>query len=149
MRQKYVVVKNDQDQRLTIKEFAELEKERMSLLCEETYAFEMIKAAIGRGNDALIRALRTNNLYPPSIYADKIAAAVVTLIDDKDIDALELDFNDTELLTIERQSVEGADDAKLAFKDFGETIETDDDVLEDENEQIGGPGSSFKVEDEQ
>ena len=104
MRQKYVLVKNDADQELLIKEFAELDKDVMSLMCEETFPYEKIKAAIGGGKETLIRALRTNNLYPPSVYADKIAGSAVALLDDMDQTVLELFFDDTELLTKERQS---------------------------------------------
>ena len=106
MRQKYVLVRNDKDRQLLIKEFAELDKEVMSLMCEETYPIERIMTAIGSGKETLIQELRTNNLYPPSIYSDKIAESVMALIGDKDQTVLELFFDDTELLTIERQSAD-------------------------------------------
>ena len=106
MRQKYVLVRNDKDRELLIKEFAELDREVMSLMCEETYPIEQIMTAIGSGKEALIQELRTNNLYPPSIYSDKIAESVTALLDDRDQSVLELFFDDTELLTIERQSAD-------------------------------------------
>jgi hypothetical protein len=79
MKQKYTIVRDDKNNQLIIREFAELDKEILSLLCEETYDQKLIRAAIKSGKEELIAALRTNNLYPPGIYADKIANAVKEL----------------------------------------------------------------------
>jgi hypothetical protein len=76
MKQKYTIIKDDKNKQLIIREFAELDKEILSLLCEETYDQKLIRSAIKSGKEDLIAALRTNNLYPPGIYADKIANAV-------------------------------------------------------------------------
>ena len=110
MRQKYVLVKKDADQVMLIREFAELDKEQMSLLCEETYPIEEMKAAIAGGKAALVDALRTDNMYPPSVYSDKIADSVTALINDKDRNELALYFDDMELVTKERQSAVIIDD---------------------------------------
>jgi hypothetical protein len=76
MKQKYAIVRDDKNKQLIVREFAELDKEILSLLCEETYADKRIRAAIRKGREELIAALRTKNLYPPGIYAKKIADAV-------------------------------------------------------------------------
>ena len=65
MKQKYPIIKDKKNKQLIIREFAELDKEILSLLCEETYEQKMIVAAIKSGQENLISALRTNNLYPP------------------------------------------------------------------------------------
>ena len=111
MRQKYVLVKNDAEQELMIKEYAELDREIMSLLCEETYPIKSINTAIATGKEELIEVLRTNNLYPPGIYSDKIAESVIALLSDEEETVMELFFDDSELLTKERQSAEASDDA--------------------------------------
>ena len=84
MRQKYEIVRDDDNKRLIIREFAELDKDVMSLLCEETYDKKAIKSAMALGRDTLIAALRTKNLYPPGMYAGKIAETVVELYGAKD-----------------------------------------------------------------
>ncbi len=112
MIQKYVLVKDAAAQELTIKEYAELDSEMMSLLCEETYPVSNIQLAISQGKEDLIQALRTNNLYPPGIYSDKIAESVMALLADEEQTILELSFDDSELLTKERQSAEANDDFK-------------------------------------
>ncbi len=79
MKQKYLILKNDDTNKLTIKEFAELQPDVYSLACEETYDGDVIKSAITRGKKALISTLRTTNLFPPGSYAEKIAESVINL----------------------------------------------------------------------
>ena len=67
MKQKYTIIKDSTNKQLIIREFAELDKEILSLLCEETYEQKAILAAIKKGKDNLISALRTKNLYPPGV----------------------------------------------------------------------------------
>jgi hypothetical protein len=98
MKQKYTIIKDDKNKQLIIREFAELDKEILSLLCEETYEQKVILAAIKSGKDDLISALRTNNLYPPGIYANKIADAVKELYATRGKESEELFFDDLELL---------------------------------------------------
>jgi len=148
MRQKYELVKNDQDQVLIIKEFAELDKELMSLMCEETYPFEIISAAISRGKEPLIRALRTKNLYPPSIYADKIAASVMALFSDQSQDALALFFDDTELLTVERRSAEILDDTRKDPEDVDALLEDSGELLDPDEDPMEKSGDFIQIEDE-
>jgi hypothetical protein len=76
MKQKYLILNDKEKKQIKIQEYAELNKEMLSLLCEEAYDYKTIKAAISAGSEMLISALRTNNLYPPGIYAEKIASAV-------------------------------------------------------------------------
>ena len=46
MKQKYVILRSENNTELTIKEYAELDKDVMSLLCEETYDNNRIEAAM-------------------------------------------------------------------------------------------------------
>ena len=98
MRQKYLIINDRENKQFKIQEFAELNKETLSLLCEETYDYKTIKSAVTTGKDALISTLRTNNLYPPGIYAEQIASAVVQLQKSKDEESVELFFDDINLL---------------------------------------------------
>ena len=43
MRQKYMILKDDENGKLIIRELAELDKEMFSMLCEETYEKNKIK----------------------------------------------------------------------------------------------------------
>ncbi|MEE9496590.1 MAG: hypothetical protein V3V39_08700, partial [Desulfobacterales bacterium] len=98
MKQKYLIFKNPEKNELIIREFAELDKERFSLLCEEAYDDEMIEAAIEEGVNTLISKLRTQNMYPIGHYVKKIAESIATMYVSGDKQSVELFFNDNDLL---------------------------------------------------
>jgi len=131
MKQKYLIINDRENKRIKIQEFAELNKEMLSLLCEETYEYKILKSAIASGTETLITALRTNNLYPPEIYAEQIASAVAELYKSKDRDTLELFFDDVNLLEKNRAAAEitqqlGDDSSELEEMledDYQETYE--------------------------
>jgi hypothetical protein len=54
MKQKYLLLKNDEKKELLIKEFAESDKESFSLLCEESYDSKEIESAIAKDKKALL-----------------------------------------------------------------------------------------------
>lgn len=127
MKQKFVIMKDDKGKKLTIREHAELDRDDMSPICEETYDASAIKAAIKAGKEALMAAIRTNNLYPLGIYAEKIAESIIELYALKDKTSAELFFNDVDMLQAKEKAPEG--DA-----DLDEDSEPMDDLLEDEFE---------------
>lgn len=131
MKQKYVIEKSDNGDDIVVKEYAELDKEMLSLLCEESYAAADLAAAQQRGKTALVEAIRTNNMYPPGPYADQIADAIVGLIASDATPSSELFFDDKELFVQEED--EDAEVAEAAETE-GETVVVDD-LLE---EEVGG-----------
>jgi len=132
MKQKYIISKDSDQKKLVIKEFAELDKEMLSLLCEEEYDNKIIKSAISEGKKALISVLRTNNMYPPSVYAEKIAQAVIDIFASKDSQSVEVSFNDVDLLIKEQAPSEDTDELEDAADDIDELIGDD---LEKKTEQ--------------
>jgi len=151
MKQKYTIIKDSKNKQLIIREFAELDKEILSLLCEETYEQKVILAAIKRGKEYLISALRTNNLYPPGIYAKKIAAAVKDLYATKGKESEELFFDDLELLARANEPK-----ARAAEEPVEKPDEEMDELLEDDfesdYEDEGQPkklDSSLKIADDE
>jgi hypothetical protein len=96
MKQKYLIVKNKTADNLIIQEFAELDKDMFSLICEESYEWKNIQNAIAEGKTRLIAKLRTPNLYPIAEYADKIADTVMAIHqqDSASEDPVELVFDD-------------------------------------------------------
>lgn len=151
MKQKYTIIKDDKNKQLIIREFAELDKEILSLLCEETYAQKDILAAIKKGKENLISALRTNNLYPPGIYAKKIADAIKDLYATKDKQSEELFFDDLELLA-EANEPEARKAEDAVEKDDGEMDELLEDDFESDYEDDSHPkklDSSLKIADDE
>ncbi len=132
MKQKYLISKEDDQNKLIIKEFAELDKEILSLLCEEEYDNKIIKSAILKGKEALISELRTNNMYPPGVYAEKIAQAVIDIFGSKDSQSIELSFNDVDLLIKGQAPSEDIDETESVVDD-----DVDELIGDDLEENIG------------
>jgi len=119
MKQKYVVLLDNDNGKLSIQEYAELDKEMLSLLCEETYDVMAIKAAVDRDRGALVQALRTNNMYPPGVYTERIADAVAEMLQPGANTSAELFFE-------EREMFDAGDEEEA--KDAGIEDDEDDDV---------------------
>lgn len=138
MKQKYLILKNDEKNELTIQEFAELEKQdEYTLLCEETYNGGTIISAIAKGMQALISTLRTINLYPPGLIAAKIAESVMNLYNSTSDQSIALFFDDRDFLSKDWKKSEGVDAIEDEPGEFDETPEQEpeelDGLLEDNN----------------
>lgn len=149
MKQKYTILKNDEKTGIIIREFAELDKEIFSFLCEETFEDNAVKSAIEKGQEALIQTLRTQNLFPLGIYAKEIAAAVTKMYETGDDQPVELLFNDADLLAKEEEKLESLDD--IEDDDVGIDNLLDEDVPEedfDEKDDIKNLQHSLKISDD-
>jgi hypothetical protein len=110
MKQRYFISRDKNTSELTIEEYAAvagnvkryeisaLAQDDFTLLCTETYEGKMIKKAITQGKETLVSALRTDNLYPISIYANVIADSVIELYGKDGKLSRELLFDDLDLL---------------------------------------------------
>ena len=134
MKQKYAILRDDAKKELVVKEYAELDKEILSLLCQETYAVETIKAEIDKGKDGLIASLRTHNMYPPYIFADRIADAVINVLSPEGPSSAELFFDDKEFFIKPPEEDLLIEDEE---EDVDDTSETIDDLLGDEIDKKG------------
>ncbi len=134
MKQKYLILKNDEKNELTIQEFAELEKrDEYTLLCEETYNAGTIAAAISKGKKTLISILRTINLYPPSLYAAKIAESVMNLYKSTSDQSIALFFDDRDFLSKDRKKSKDVDEPDEFDETPGQEPQELDGLLEDNN----------------
>ena len=79
-------------------EISALAKDDFTLLCIESYEGKIIKNAISQGKDALVDALRTDNLYPIGTYAGVIADTVMEIYEKNNSRSKELLFDDLHLL---------------------------------------------------
>ena len=149
MKQKYSIHKDIENQRLVIKEYGELNKEILSLLCEETYPEEMVRAAIDEGKESLIDVLRTRNMYPPGVFASSIADLVIALYGSEGEQATEIMLDDKEFFESnevesepEEEAVEGDDD------DIDAVLDEDIDEVYEEKKILKDLKSTLKVADE-
>ena len=146
MKQKYQINRDDQKKILTIREYAELDKDILSPLCEENYPIGDIQKAAKEKKEVLIAALRTKNMYPPGVYAERIAEGVTTLLQSGE-QTTELFFDDIELLAAEEEEAQKLLEQE-SEKDLDELLEDD----YDEDDLEGKEGlkklkSSLKIAD--
>ncbi len=150
MKQKYLILKDDDKKELIIREFAELDKEALSPLCEETYDTKDIKSAIKDGKEALIKALRTKNMYPPGVYANKIADSVMEIYASKEQQSLELFFDDIELINKEDVTAEALAELDNEPEELDELLQDDEyDESYDEKGALKNINSPLKVADDE
>ncbi|MBW2567945.1 MAG: hypothetical protein JRD93_00050 [Deltaproteobacteria bacterium] len=127
MKQKYLILRNDENNELIIKEFVEQSKEMFLLIRDETYDSKIIESAMAIDKQHLIAALRNRDFYPPEIYADKIAESVMFVYGAEDNQPVELLIDDADLLAKSLEALKAAADIKK------EVVELDvDELLEDE-----------------
>jgi hypothetical protein len=150
MKQKYAIIRDDEQRTIIIREYAELDKEMMSLLCEETYPQKTIEAACKEGHQAVIDAIRTHNMYPPTAYAEPIAESVEGLFREGGNLSAELFFDDKDLFLKEVEP----EDEKIE-SDISEDVAVDDlledgieDDFDDNDEVLKDLKSSLQVADD-
>ena len=151
MKQKYAILKNDEKTGIIIREFAELDKEIFSFLCEETFNDEIVKSAIEKGQEALIQTLRTQNLFPLGIYAKEIAAVVKKMYETGDDQPVELIFDDVDLLTKTKEEEKPLPLDEIEEEAVGIDDLLDEDVSEedfDEKNDIKNLPYSLKISDD-
>ncbi|OEU64535.1 MAG: hypothetical protein BA867_00660 [Desulfobacterales bacterium S5133MH16] len=149
MKQKYLILKNDEKTKLIIREFAELDKEMFSFLCEETFDDESVTSAISIGQDALIATLRTKNLFPIGIYAKEIAAAVTKMYESGNDQSVELVFDDHELIKKEQEEPAVEDDIEDEVVEIDELLEEDPPIPDyNDKKEIENITYSLKIDNE-
>ncbi len=124
MKQQYTILKNHDNTRLIIREFGELDKDSLSLLCEESYDDDAVSEAIKGGREKVIAILRTNNMYPPRGHAEKIADSVMGYYNNNDSGPVDI--------AIDEPVASAKDILSEVFLDVEEEVEIIDDILEDE-----------------
>ena len=134
MKQKYVIFKSDDKKYLIIREIGVLDKDILSLLCEEKYDSDEIESAISGGKESLIFVLRNNNMFPPQVYANKIADAVIDIYGHNGDKTAEIEIDDAELMAKEVQQPETMEDTNHDSSDI-------DNLLDDNSNNILSDGN--------
>ncbi|MBW2156940.1 MAG: hypothetical protein JRF45_05105 [Deltaproteobacteria bacterium] len=151
MKQKYLILKTEEKTGLVIREYAKLDKEIFSLLCEETFDDEVVKSALEKGKNSLIATLRTQNLFPIGIYAEEIAAAVTKMYESGDDQPVELFFDDTDLLIKDKGKSPVLDNLENDDAEIDGLLDDEDipeQSFDDENDDIKNITSPLKISDD-
>ena len=111
MLQRYNVARDDQTNRLSIKEFAALDtkshrrnnyqpiQKKYSLVHEVSFDGDAIRAAISKGHKALISTIRSGDFFPIHPCMELIANRVSELFNGTSETAFEMFFDDRSLLS--------------------------------------------------
>ena len=146
MKQKYVIFKDAEKQAVIIQEFAELDKENMSLLCEEIFPFQKLEGAVGDGVARVVSELRTPNFYPPGMYTRKIAETIGSLWNEENPQPVDLVFDDINYL--DRGLEEEEEDIEDEDPDIDDLLEDNIDEEFDDKDNINNINSPLKIADD-
>ena len=138
MKQQYTILKNHDNSRLIIREFGELDKDSLSLLCEESYDDEAISNAVAAGREKVISVLRTKNMYPPRGHAEKIADMVMEFYESKKSEPVDIAID--EPAASSKESLAGA------FMGIEEDAEIIDDLLEEDFDEDSDDSDEIKID---
>ena len=148
MRQKFVIQKNDEQQKLIVQEYAELDKDILSFICEERHDLAKIETALQKGREALIAALRTDNMYPPVLYARAIADVIIENLAAENALSQEIVFDDNSYVSRDQNR---SDDPEDIDDEDGELEDLLDDDLDDDFEDkkiVKSLKSSIRIADD-
>jgi hypothetical protein len=147
MKQKYVINRDSDEKKLIIKEFAEIEKDRLSLVCEETYDDKAIKSAMAKGKEALYSALRTDKFYPPIFVTMNIGEAIIEVYGSKDKLSTEFVFNDIDFIAKDGEKPEIEDDIEAKEDELDDLLEDNLDLKHIGKDESDNVDSLLKVVD--
>ncbi|MBA4367728.1 MAG: hypothetical protein C0403_08840 [Desulfobacterium sp.] len=153
MKQKYSILLGENENELIIKESGELDKGIFSIVFEEKYNRETIKAACEKDKATLISTFRTSGFYPVNACAELIADGIRDFFKSDCIETKEISFNDVSMLKdvfIENLLDEvDANPVELDKLLEDETSIEDDSILEDDEiNPIASSPSSIKIADD-
>ena len=97
MRFRYILEKDIRD-KLILKEYTETDGEIYSLQNEMAYDEHILSSAISKGENDLLALLRTDNLYPPRVYAAMLSDMVLELLGSDNKTSMELIVDDLDYL---------------------------------------------------
>ena len=147
MKQKYLILKNKEKNELIIKESLEINKDMFSLVCEETYDNKDIESAIAKGRKDLVSALRTDNMYPIGLYANKLAESIITMYGTEHKEPIKLFFDDV----VSFSKIQEEPVASEHIEDIEDKVPEDNELFEDDfdSHKILKMNCSIKVADDE
>jgi hypothetical protein len=138
MKQQYTILKNHDNSRLIIREFGELDKDSLSLLCEESYDDAAVSNAVAAGREKVIAVLRTKNMYPPRGHAEKIADMVMDFYTANKSEPVDI--------AIDEPAASSKEILTEAFMAIEEDAEVIDDLLEDDFDGDNDDSDEIKID---
>lgn len=154
MKQKYLISKSDAGKTLVIKEFAEIDKEVFSILCERTYDLKTVCEALDSGINQFSEVIRNRNFFPVFSTLEKISEGITSLITSNSDETVEIFIDDASILLKKDEAYAVIDDLESDSEQIDDLLEDeveDDtvDVYDDENLSIKKINASIKVDEDE
>ena len=124
MKQKYLISMSTETQELSIREYAELEKGEFAFICEEVHDADDFRKAMESGAEGMVPIVRRPNMYPRQDFGEKIAQAIIDLLND------ESGATSSEILIDDKDDfIEAEDDIdpRVVYEDDGDGKDPDED----------------------
>ncbi len=129
MRQRYTVLKAQEEDRILIREEGELDKDLFSTQCTVSFAQDALQQALGRGVFPVIQLIRSKDLYPSLPVAEKLVEAIRHFLDDG-TQPVEVDINDTDFISKRAKAV------PVEVEEVDEDAGDLEDLLEEDSEDF-------------
>lgn len=147
-----MILKSDDGKSIVIKEYAEIDKELFSVLCEQHYDIKEIETAVKKGKSSLLSMIRNRNFFPPIESTGQILEGIENLLRSGSNETIEIEINDSENLSgkeVEMDVIDDIEDDGEQLDDLlDETVDVDVDVF-DESLGIKEINSSLKVDEDE
>ncbi len=147
MKQKYEICVNEDQKKLIIKEYAELDKESYTPTCEQSYDTDQVEPLLNN-SDKLIALIRNRNLYPIKAGALKIVEAINVLYESESKEPIEVIFNDMDCISKPKKEVIGEDSDVVKIDELLEDGESSDAYVEEDDIKTIATPTTLKVADE-
>lgn len=147
MKQRYTVLKAQEDDRLIIREEGELDKDLFSTQCTVSFSQDALQQALRQGVFTTIQLIRSKDMYPSLSVAEKIVEAIRQFFDDSS-HPVAVDIDDTDFITKRGKPVPAAE---VATEDDAGDIEDllgDDTDDFDDDFALDDISQSVKIADE-
>ena len=148
MKQKYIISKSEDGKQLTIKEFAEIDKDIFSPLCEVHYSMKAVRSAIASGPDQFADIIRNRNFFPPITTAQQIFAEMDALSGLDKNESIEIFTNDVDILAAKNDSLDAIGNLEEDTEELDELLDDNVDVFDDKI-SVQKLNTSIKVDDDE
>ncbi|MFP4446818.1 MAG: hypothetical protein ACLFPD_11305 [Desulfosudaceae bacterium] len=132
MRQKFSLTSEGKDG-LVLTEYSELEKNEYSIINTATYSLTDLRRVAKQGLKELMPALRHKDFFPPSPILEKVAAAVLELMESADRDKIEVTIDDNQVFEDEEPDIEDLEEEEMELDELDDILDSDEDLSDDDD----------------
>lgn len=136
MKQKFTMTKSGVKE-MQLQELSELEKNKYSVVYENTYNLPALRKALKEsGSAGVLAVFRNTDFFPPALIAEKLAAAAAEIIEDNERESAEIEIDDNQLLH-KQEEIPAIDvgQEETPSEDLDEILDDGDDIVVDDEKE--------------